>query len=206
MCLQYHLPSTSITHLACPQVLVLDEADLLLSYGYEADLELLAPHVSGRVRMYTACQGGGGYRLVAGESYTESCQVVYQAAPVPGPCIIQNMPGRGCLCRQAGSQWQVHHWLAGPVFQQARSGEYVPCCGNPSIDLAATEILAPLLYDLQVPRSCQCLLMSATVSEGVERLTRLVLHNPVTLNLLQVKIHRSKQVYVSGWREQRRVP
>ncbi|KAJ9528986.1 hypothetical protein QJQ45_000556 [Haematococcus lacustris] len=41
------------------------------------------------------------------------------------------------------------------------------------------QLLAPL-----VPRSCQCLLMSATVSSEVERLSRLVLHNPVTLNLL----------------------
>lgn len=28
------------------QMLVLDEADLLLSYGYEEDLQLIAPHVS----------------------------------------------------------------------------------------------------------------------------------------------------------------
>lgn len=38
---------------------------------------------------------------------------------------------------------------------------------------------------LQVPRSCQCLLMSATASEEVERLSKLVLHNPIALNLLQ---------------------
>lgn len=37
---------------------------------------------------------------------------------------------------------------------------------------------------VQVPRSCQCLLMSATSSEEVERLQKLVLHNPTTLNLL----------------------
>ncbi|GLI58556.1 hypothetical protein VaNZ11_000303 [Volvox africanus] len=40
------------------------------------------------------------------------------------------------------------------------------------------QLLAP-----QVPRSCQCILMSATVSEDVERLQKLVLHNPITLNL-----------------------
>ncbi len=37
---------------------------------------------------------------------------------------------------------------------------------------------------MQIPRSCQCLLMSATSSEEVERLQKLVLHNPTTLNLL----------------------
>lgn len=36
----------------------------------------------------------------------------------------------------------------------------------------------------QIPRSCQCMLMSATSSEDVDRLTKLVLHNPLTLNLL----------------------
>ncbi|GBF89331.1 DEAD-box ATP-dependent RNA helicase [Raphidocelis subcapitata] len=40
-------------------------------------------------------------------------------------------------------------------------------------------LLAP-----QVPRSCQCMLMSATTSSDVEALTKLVLHNPTTLNLL----------------------
>lgn len=37
---------------------------------------------------------------------------------------------------------------------------------------------------LQVPRGCQCMLMSATMNADVERLQKLVLHNPVTLNLL----------------------
>ena len=36
----------------------------------------------------------------------------------------------------------------------------------------------------QIPRSCQCMLMSATTSQEVERLQALILHNPVTLNLL----------------------
>ncbi|KXZ52784.1 hypothetical protein GPECTOR_8g172 [Gonium pectorale] len=40
------------------------------------------------------------------------------------------------------------------------------------------QLLAP-----QVPRSCQCILMSATCSEAVERLQKLVLHNPISLNL-----------------------
>ena len=36
----------------------------------------------------------------------------------------------------------------------------------------------------QVPRSCQCLLMSATSSADLERLQALVLHNPLELDLL----------------------
>lgn len=39
----------------------------------------------------------------------------------------------------------------------------------------------------QVPRSCQCLLMSATSSSDVERLQKLVLHSPITLDLTQVQ-------------------
>ncbi|CAM6090316.1 unnamed protein product [Calypogeia fissa] len=36
-----------------------------------------------------------------------------------------------------------------------------------------------------VPRRCQCLLMSATSSPDVEKLKKLVLHNPVTLTLME---------------------
>lgn len=43
-------------------------------------------------------------------------------------------------------------------------------------DVAA---IAPL-----VPRSCQCMLMSATTSDDVDRLTKLVLQNPIALDLL----------------------
>ena len=46
-------------------------------------------------------------------------------------------------------------------------------------DVAA---LAPL-----VPRSCQCMLMSATTSEDVDRLTKLVLQSPELLDLLAVR-------------------
>lgn len=35
-----------------------------------------------------------------------------------------------------------------------------------------------------MPRRCQCLLMSATTNDSVERLQKLVLHNPVALDLL----------------------
>lgn len=38
-----------------------------------------------------------------------------------------------------------------------------------------------------VPRKCQCLLMSATSSADVEKLKKLVLHNPVTLTLTEVE-------------------
>jgi hypothetical protein len=41
-----NLISCRINRINQNQVLVLDEADLLLSYGYEDDLRLLAPHVS----------------------------------------------------------------------------------------------------------------------------------------------------------------
>lgn len=38
-----------------------------------------------------------------------------------------------------------------------------------------------------IPRKCQCLLMSATSSADVEKLKKLVLHNPVTLTLTEVE-------------------
>ena len=35
---------------------------------------------------------------------------------------------------------------------------------------------------MQIPRTCQCLLMSATTSEDVQRLQQLVLHNPTVID------------------------
>ncbi len=35
---------------------------------------------------------------------------------------------------------------------------------------------------MQIPRTCQCLLMSATTSEDVRRLQQLVLHNPTVID------------------------
>lgn len=40
-------------------------------------------------------------------------------------------------------------------------------------------VLAPA-----IPRACQCILMSATTSEDVDRITKLVLQNPISLDLL----------------------
>ena len=42
-------------------------------------------------------------------------------------------------------------------------------------------VIAPL-----VPRSCQCMLMSATTSDDVDRLTKIVLQSPETLDLLSL--------------------
>ena len=42
---------------------------------------------------------------------------------------------------------------------------------------------------VQVPRACQCMLMSATTNADVERLQQLILHNPVQLDLLAPAAH-----------------
>lgn len=39
-----------------------------------------------------------------------------------------------------------------------------------------------VLVDVQIPRTCQCMLMSATTSEDVQRLQKLVLHNPTVID------------------------
>ena len=38
------------------------------------------------------------------------------------------------------------------------------------------------LLHVQIPRTCQCMLMSATTSEDVQRLQKLVLHNPTVID------------------------
>jgi ATP-dependent RNA helicase DDX56/DBP9 len=44
----------------------------------------------------------------------------------------------------------------------------------------------------RVPRACQCLLLSATTSADVDRLTALLLHNPVALDLLSAASIKKK--------------
>lgn len=116
-------------------MLILDEADLLLSYGYEDDLRLLAPQVG---------------------------TAVWRRGPL--------WPPRSCeRGRPAGRAPRARAAAAGLATRPCRSS-----CHAIRIRIARE----------QVPRSCQCMLMSATTSEDIEQLTKLVLHNPTTLNLL----------------------
>ncbi|XP_061338050.1 DEAD-box ATP-dependent RNA helicase 16 [Gastrolobium bilobum] len=45
-------------------------------------------------------------------------------------------------------------------------------------------------FTLHIPRSCQCLLMSATSSADVDKLKKLILHNPFILTLPEVGNHK----------------
>lgn len=42
---------------------------------------------------------------------------------------------------------------------------------------------------MQIPRTCQCMLMSATTSEDVRRLQKLVLHNPTVIDCTEQASH-----------------
>lgn len=43
-----------------------------------------------------------------------------------------------------------------------------------------------------IPRSCQCMLTSATTSDDVEKLTKLILQNPISLNLLDSSTNKDE--------------
>jgi ATP-dependent RNA helicase DDX56/DBP9 len=64
------------------------------------------------------------------------------------------------------------------VFHDACQ-QQVPALSAHPLRLLLLQALA-----VHIPRSAQCMLMSATSSAEVEQLQQLVLHNPVTLNLL----------------------
>lgn len=123
-----HLMAGSLLSPKPAQVLVLDEADLLLSYGYEEDVAALAPQVR-------------------------------------------------CWALQS-----VHRW-SGPLPPPSRRRA---CSALACVRCWLSALTPPHTFGtaLQVPRSCQCMLMSATSSADVDRLTKLVLHNPLALNLL----------------------
>ena len=69
----------------------------------------------------------------------------------------------------------------GPPLEGVQCQRSQPCTPFPPWIMTDCRSLPPP----QVPRSCQCMLMSATVSDEVERLNKLILHSPVTLNLLE---------------------
>lgn len=50
---------------------------------------------------------------------------------------------------------------------------------------------------VQIPRGCQCMLMSATTNEAVEELQKLMLHDPVTLDLAQQQQSTDQDLAVS---------
>jgi hypothetical protein len=116
-------------------VLVLDEADLLMGYGYEDDLALLAPQVT---------------RPHAPIKPTATTTPRHPQADV-GPSRVVRKRCEGALCLT---------WSAG-----------MPVAACPPA--------------AQVPRGCQVILMSATLSPDVDRLTALLLHSPVSLDLTQ---------------------
>ena len=135
--------------------LVLDEADLMLSMpGYEEDLQAIAP-------------------LVHLPHQLMHLRLLQHRTCRPQACHSEELLGALAPCRlyisctpsTMQSPWQA--------MLQAEVDHYTCTC---------VKLMA--LYCVQVPRGCQCMLMSATMSADVERLQKLVLHNPITLNLL----------------------
>jgi superfamily II DNA/RNA helicase len=128
-------------------VLVLDEADLLLSYGYEEDVRALAPHVP------RSAQVGGAAAHAATQRRPVAAHGCFQQAGQRRQWLVELLPRAAALC--------------------------LPCLAKAALRRRLHDVLCnwPLLW-------LQCMLMSATSSEEVDRLTQLVLHNPVALNLL----------------------
>ncbi|PNH04028.1 DEAD-box ATP-dependent RNA helicase 16 [Tetrabaena socialis] len=96
--------------------------------------------------------------------------------PVQLEAIPRTLEGKDVVARaQTGSGKTLAYLL--PLLHKLLSADDVRGSFR-AIVLVPTRELCQ-----QVPRSCQCILMSATVSADVERLQKLVLHNPIALNL-----------------------
>lgn len=107
---------------------------------------------------------------------TADAAVAQKAAAVAAGALVVTTPGRVATAIREG-------WLTGSQSLTNKLKMLILDEADLLLSYGYEEdlqILAP-----QVARSCQCLLMSATSSTDVERLQKLVLHNPITLNLLQ---------------------
>ncbi len=156
--------------------LVLDEADLMLAMpGYAADLAALAPLVRPpRARMHPAlpCKGPAAQLAAA------HLAVLAPLAP-RAPLNCRDIGNFGPPLR-SGHEVGAGGGAALDANERCQATAR-PGAGGASAGAAAGRAGRTRA---QVPRGCQCLLMSATTNADVERLQQLVLHNPVQLDLL----------------------
>ncbi|KAL4858273.1 DEAD-box ATP-dependent RNA helicase 16 [Chlorella vulgaris] len=150
-------------------------------------------------RVLAADKGKAGWQALVLVPTRELCeQVREEAASVASLCgseltvsaVAGDTPLRA-LCATAG---QLVVTTPAKLAQALREGILTPRVLQERLQvlvLDEADLLLSYGYeeDVQalaphVPRSAQCLLMSATSSADVDRLTKLVLHNPAALNLL----------------------
>ncbi|GFR43951.1 hypothetical protein Agub_g5092, partial [Astrephomene gubernaculifera] len=145
---------------------------------------------------------GGSFRAIILVPTRELCQQVAQeardtaelcGAGITATALIEE--GGPALKRAVGRAGQIVVSTPGKIATVLRDGLLPPSQLSKWLAvlvLDEADLLLSYGYeeDIQllapeVPRSCQCILMSATVSPDVERLQKLVLHNPISLNLTQ---------------------
>lgn len=129
----------------------------------------------------------------------ELCEQVLQEAKLlalacNGAIRATSLNGEGRTLQQsAATAGQIVVATPGRVAELIRTG--VQALGDQLSFMALDEADLLLSYGYEqdmdaiapcVPRSCQCMLVSATTSDDVLKLTKLVLTNPVSLDLLSV--------------------
>lgn len=132
----------------------------------------------------TACQVAGEARGVAKHcgvpvsvtTLLGDTPVAQRAAAASAGALVVSTPAR--IAHALHEQWLQPSVLAAALKMLVLDEADLLLSYGYSEDLQALAV--------HIPRSAQCLLMSATSSAEVEQLQQLILHNPVTLNLLSV--------------------
>ncbi|KAL4430654.1 hypothetical protein ABPG75_005910 [Micractinium tetrahymenae] len=150
-------------------------------------------------RVLTSGKGRSGWQALVLVPTRELCeQVKDEAAAVAAACgadlAATAIAGDAPLRAAAATAGQLVVTTPAKLAQVLREGILTPRMLQDRLQvlvLDEADLLLSYGYEEdvqalapQIPRSCQCLLMSATSSGDVDRLTKLVLHNPLTLNLL----------------------
>jgi ATP-dependent RNA helicase DDX56/DBP9 len=135
----------------------------------------------------------------------ELCEQVLQEAKLlalacSGAIRVTSLNGEGrALQQSATTAGQIVVATPGRVAELIRSG--MPVLGEHLSFMVLDEADLLLSYGYEedmdviapcVPRSCQCMLVSATTSDDVLKLTKLVLTNPVSLDLTKVGVSRGE--------------
>ncbi|DBB15417.1 TPA: hypothetical protein ACH3X3_003648 [Trebouxia sp. C0006] len=149
-------------------------------------------------RILAGPHGSAGWQALVLVPTTELCeQVVEEAQAVGSHCNIKASvwTGEGPNAVQANAYRTAGQLVVstpGRIAQALESGLIQTSLLSRTLSMFVLDEADLLLLheyegDLQaiapqIPRTCQCLLMSATTSEDVQRLQQLVLHNPTVID------------------------
>jgi len=210
---------TAVQAACIPKALLGQDLVATARTGAGKTIAYLVPALQRLLETSEGGKGGKGKRLAFQTLILvptrELCEQVLQEAKLlalacSGAIRVTSLNGEGrALQQSATTAGQIVVATPGRVAELIRSG--MPVLGEHLSFMVLDEADLLLSYGYEedmdtiapcVPRSCQCMLVSATTSDDVLKLTKLVLTNPVLLDLRNVGGSRGGNDCVGGGSEE----